>query len=95
MPGKSRHGRKKSSFQGKKKKGRRSSPPVFAQRQALTEAREPVVSPKVIAPAAKPSTPVSVPSIVQYPHVLTELRRIGILAGIMLVILVVLALVLA
>ena len=95
MPGKSRHGRKKSSFQGKKKKGRRSSLPVFAQRKAVTETREPVVSPKVIVPAARTPTPVSVPPSVQYPYILTELRRIGILAGIMLVILVVLALVLS
>ncbi len=94
MPGKSRHDRRKHSFQGKKKKGRRSPAGVVAQQQAVTETPKPVASPRVVAPSASAPTPTPVLTAVRYPHILTELRRIGILAGIMLVILVVLALVL-
>jgi len=113
MPGKSRHDRRKHSFQGKKKKGRRSPPGVVAQqqavtethkpvappgvvaqRQAVTETHKPVAPPRVAAPSASAPTPPPVLTAVRYPYILTELRRIGILAGIMLVILV-LALVLS
>ena len=95
MPSKSRHGGRKHSFQGKKKKGRRSSSGVVAQRQADIQIDKPVVPPRVAAPSA--STPTLMPTLtaVRHPYILTELRRIGILAGIMLVILVVLALVLS
>ena len=95
MPSKSRHGRRKHSFQGKKKKGRRSPPGVVAQRQVVTETHKPVAPPKVAAPSA--SAPAQMPTLtaVRYPYILTELRRIGILAGIVLAILVVLALVLS
>jgi len=89
MPGKSRHGRKKHSFQSKKGKSRRSSPPVVTQQQPVSQTYKPV-APLVSAPA-----PVSMQTATQYPHILNELRRIGILAGIMLAILVVLALVLS
>ena len=95
MPGKSRHGRRKRVFQGKKKKGRRSPPGVVVQRQADTQIDKPVAPPKVVAPSASAPTPTPVLTAVGYPYILTELRRIGILAGIMLVILVVLALVLS
>jgi len=95
MPSKSRHGRKKYSFQGKKKKGRRSLPGVVAQRQAVTETHKPVAPPKVAAPSASAPTPMPVLTAVRHPYILTELRRIGILAGVMLAILVVLVLVLS
>ena len=95
MPGKSRHGRRKRSFQGKKKKGRRGPPGVVAQRQADIQIDKPVAPPKVVAPSARAPTPMPVLTAVRYPYILTELRRIGILAGIMLVILVVLVLVLS
>ncbi len=95
MPSKSRHGGRKRFLQGKKKKGRRSPPGVVAQRQAATQTDKPVVPPRVAAPSASTPTPMPMLTAVRYPYILTELRRIGILAGIMLVILVVLALVLS
>ena len=95
MPGKSQHGRKRRSFQGKRKKGRRSPLGVVAQRQVVTETHKPVAPPKVVAPSASAPTPMPVLTAVRYPYILTELRRIGILAGIMLVVLVVLVLVLS
>ena len=95
MPSKSRHGRKKHSFQGKKKKDRRSSPGVVVQRQAAPQPYEPVAPPRVVAPST--SKPTQMPTMIaaRYPYILAELRGIGILAGIMLAILVVLALVLS
>jgi len=95
MPGKSRHGRRKHSFQGKKKKGRRSPPGVVAQRQADVQIDKPVAPPIVAAPSASVPTPMPVLTSVRHPYILTELRRIGILAGVMLAILVVLVLVLS
>jgi len=92
MPGKSRHGRKKHFPQGKKKKGRQSSPGVVAPQQAEVQVDKPAAPAQVAASSA--STPVPAPTAVPYPYVLAELRRIGILAGILLAILVVLALVL-
>jgi hypothetical protein len=85
MPGKSRHARHKSS-RSKKRKDRQASPAVAVQRPAVAQTSEPVAPARVQTPAV--STPT------RYPYIVTELRTIGILAGIMLVILVVLALVL-
>ena len=93
MPGKSRRGRGKRL--SKKKKGRLASPTVAAQQPAATQTYEPVVPSKVAAPAASVPTSRPTPAAVRYPFIATELRRIGILAGIMLVVLVVLALVLS
>ena len=95
MPGKSQRSRRKHSFQGKKKKGRQSPPGVVAQWQAGIQSDKPVASPKVAVPAVSTPTPMPVLTPVRYPYILTELRRTGILAGIMLAILVVLALVLS
>jgi len=95
VPGKSRHGGRKHSFQGKKKKGRRSSSGVVAQQQADIQIDKPVVPPRVAAPSVSAPTLMPTLTAVRHPYILTELRRIGILAGITLVILVVLALVLS
>ena len=95
MPSKSRHGRRKHSFRGKKKKGRRSPPAVVAQRQADIQINKPVAPPKAVTPSVSAPTPTPVLTAVRYPYILTELRRIGILAGILLAILVVLVLVLS
>jgi len=84
MPGKSRHSRR-----SKKGKGRQVSSTVAAQQQAVTQ------TPKPAAPSASAPTPLATLTAVRYPYIVTELRRIGILAGIMLVILVVLALILS
>jgi len=94
MPGKSRHGKRKHSSQGKKKKGRRGPPGIVAQQQAATQIDKPVAPPGVVAPSASAPTPMPVLTAVRHPYILAELRRIGILAGILLAILVVLALVL-
>ena len=87
MPKKPRYG---SALQKKKKKMRQPAvsapvaPPVKAQEN------KPVVS---TPPPSTPVTKTKAPAV-KYPYVTAELRRIGILAGAIVVILIVLALVL-
>ncbi len=95
MPGKSRHRRGKYSIQSKKGKGRLSRPAVAVQRQTIAQAHESVPLSNVSASSAGVPTPKAKPAAVWYPYIATELRTIGILAGIMLIILAVLALVLS
>ena len=87
MPSKSRHSRGKQSFQGKKRKGKRIPAVTVAQEQAVSPTEPPATSARRAAPplSAPP------PPAASHPHVAAELRRIGILAGIMLAALVVLA----
>ena len=93
MPGKSRHGRGKHLSRSKKGKIRRGPPAMAAQRQVGTQTYKPVAQPDASAPSAGVPTPAL--TTARYPYIITELRRIGILAGIMLAILVGLALVLS
>ena len=92
MPRKSRRSR---SLQSKKRKGRRGSSTIGAQQPAVAQTYEPVSPPKVAAPSASMPAPRATVTVARYPYIATELRRIGILAGIMLVILVVLVLILS
>ncbi len=95
MSDKSRHSRGKHSAQSKKKKSKSIHPTTLAQQPAVTQTHESVSPAKVpVTPVSVP-TPVAKPATVSYPHVAAELRTIGILATIMLIILVVLASVLS
>ena len=89
MPGKSRRRRGKPSARSKKGHGAITG---VAQQQVAAETYEPAVP----APTL-PSRPGSLgaPAGVLHPYIGNELRRIGILAGIILVILIVLAIVLS
>ena len=86
--------RRKHSSQGKKKKGQRGSSAIVAQQQAMAQTYKPAPQPKASAPSVSAPTPIAAQTAARYPYIVSELRRIGILAGIMLVVLVVLALVL-
>ena len=95
--GKTHHG--KAKHQSKKSKGKQRSAAGFST-QTITHAVQPAVAASVSAPLKKSHTTNKVrattaASRVRYPYVTAELKRIGILAGIMLAILVVLALVLS
>jgi hypothetical protein len=90
MPGKSR---RRHVSRSKKGKGRLGSSAISVQPQAVAQTYEPVVSSGVAAPSARASTPTPTLTPIRYPYIVTELRTIGIVAGIMLVILVVLALI--
>ena len=94
MPGKSRHGKGKSWSQSKRRKGKLSRPTIPSQQPAVAQTGEPVSAPVVPAPRASAPTPMAKPITVKYLQIASELRTIGILAGIMLIILIVLALVL-
>ena len=94
MTGKSRHGKGKHPSRSKRRKGKQHFSAAVIHQQATAEAHEPVAPPRATAPVASAPPQIPKPTPVQYPYILAELRRIGILAGIMLVILVVLALVL-
>lgn len=95
MPGKSGHAKGKHSSRSKRSRNiwreRQHSPAITTQQQTTTPANEPAPALTVPAPSTVVSMPVTKPSS-QYPHIGIELRRIGILTGIILVILIVLAL---
>ncbi len=88
MPGKSRHSKGKHPALSKKRKRRQGS-------LAIATHQPPVSQPEVSRSSVIEPTPMATMTSVRSPYVVTELRRIGILAGVMLAILVVLALVLS
>ncbi len=93
MSGKARRKRGKRSAQGKRKIDSSSHPTMLPQQPAVAQINEPASSAKMPHPSASVPTPTAKPPAVQYPYISTELRTIGILAVIMLIILIVLALV--
>ncbi len=94
MSGKSHGGRAKSSTRSKRKKMKHGVSLAGAQQQTTIQKQEPVF--QVVSPSAKVLKPRStLSSVVQHPYITTELRRIAILAGVMLAILVVLYLVIS
>lgn len=91
MPGKSRHGKGKHPHRSKKSKAIKRQASTYLQQQATAEAPE-HAAPVRTEPAPKAASPaVTTP---RYPYVAGELKRIGILAGIIIVILIVLSIVL-
>ena len=95
MPGKSRHGKGKHSFHSKKKRSRQRFSAITAQQRVVAQTTKPAAPSKLSAPSIGVPTPMATPATVRYPYVVAEMRRIGILAGIMLVILIGLTLVLS
>ena len=98
MPGKSRHG--KAKYHTKKSKAKQRSTALPSQQQAVVMSPKPAVATRVSAPLEKVRTKektrtATVSGAVRYPYITAELKRIGMLAGIILVILIVLALVLS
>ncbi len=95
MPGKSRRSKIKRSLQQKKGKVGISRPTIPAQPPETAQTQEPAPRPRVPAPSARVPTSTAKPAALRNVYVTTELRNIGILAGIMLVVLIVLSLVLS
>ena len=98
MPGKSKHRKKKYPVQGKQGSSRPGQPTAFTSPLAVTQSNQPAVSPGL--PASPPGvatltakTTAGQHSPINTPHITTELRTIGILTGVMLIILIVLGLV--
>ncbi len=92
MPRKSR---RVKAFQSKRRQERRSHQTADTRQPAATPPPKPAVPSDAPAPPAGAPKTKSTPSTGRYPFVAAELKRIGILAGIMLVILIVLVLVLS
>lgn len=90
MP-KSRRGRHLP--RGRRRKGRKGFSAPVAQPSAVSQAHEPAPQAEVAVPKAKMPIPKATVTAAQHPDVAAELQRIGILAGIILVIMVVLALI--
>ena len=88
MSGKSRDKRR-----SKKRKFKRGFPVTTAQRPATAQGYEP--APPMPAPSAKVPTPKPEQTTIRYPYITAELRRIAIVAGIMLAALVVVYLVIS
>ncbi len=95
MPSKPRHGKGNHATQTKKGPGRQRRPAVVGPPPAAAQTGGPVSQPGEAAPAVSVPAPTLKPASVQHPHIVTELRTIAILAGVVLAILAVLALVLA
>lgn len=94
MPGKSRHGKGKHPHHSKKSKAIKRQAGNLLQQQATA------VTPKPAAPVEAPPAPkaAAAPAAVttpRYPYVTGELKRTGILAGIVIVVLIVLSIVLS
>lgn len=95
MPGKSRRRKVKYSAPKKRKKEKTSHPTVLYKQPVVTETQEQVSSPIVSPSVASAPAPMPKPVPVEHPYISKELRTIGILAGIMLIILIILAVVMS
>jgi len=94
MSGRPQHGKGKHTSQSKKGKALQRAAVMTSQQRVVSQIPEPAAPPRVTTPAVK--VPAAVSRAAQrYSYVKAELRRIGILAGIIITILVVLALVLS
>ncbi len=91
MSGKTRRKRGKHSAQSKRKIDRSNHPTALPQQPAVAKINEPVSPIKIPLPSASVPAPMAKPQAVRSPYISAELRTIGILAVIMLVILIVLA----
>ncbi len=94
MPGKTRRKRAKLSGQSKKKRARQNQLAAAARQPVATQAQKPVPPSDIsVSPVTEPAPTVKV-SVIRHPFIVSELRTIGILAAVMLVVLIVLGLVL-
>jgi hypothetical protein len=90
MAGKSRRARGRHSQLSKKRKKKRTTTFTARQQPAVAPTYKPAAPAEVAAPQVKEPTP----AVARFPHITAELRSIGIIAGILLATLVVLAFVL-
>ena len=91
MPSKSRRKRGKQSFHGKKRKGKLTPVLKTAEPATVSQTGAPAAPPAVTAPPASKPVPAPTPTAARYPYVSSELKRIGIIAAIMIAVLVILS----
>ena len=94
MPGKSRHGKRKHSTLSKRRKEKQRSLASTARQPVTAQTSMPVPAASKVDSKVSIPPPSTAPATDQYAYVTAELKRVGILTGIILVILIVLALVL-
>ncbi len=95
MSGKSRRKKGRHLPQSKKRKSRQPFLATAVRQSVVAQTGESVSRSEAPVPSVSVPTTMAKLAAVRYPHVTTELRMIGILAGIILVILAILALVLS
>ena len=93
MPGKSQRGRGSHLSRSKRKKGGKGFSAPVVQPSAGAQESEPAPRADIYTPPAKTPTPRAKVTTAQHTNITAELRRIGIVGGIMLVILVAAALI--
>jgi hypothetical protein len=91
MPSKSRRKRGKHSFQDKKRKGKLTPAPIATGAPVASETHAPDAPPPASVPQVSAPAPKTAPATSGYPYVASELKRIGIIAAIMLAVLVTLS----
>ena len=91
MPSKSRRKRGKHSFQVKKRKGKLTPAPIATEAPVAGQTRVPAAPPPARAPSVSAPAPKTAPATAGYPYVASELKRIGIIAAIMLAVLITLS----
>ena len=94
MPGKSKQSKGKHPHNSRKSKAIQRQSTVTTQRQAVTEASPVADTAAAGANITKAAGAPARAKAPQYPYIAGELRRIGILAAIILVVLIILAIVL-
>jgi len=94
MPSRSQRRRGKYSVQGQKRKGKPVRPTLPEGQPAAAQVGA-VASSEVPLPSASSPVPAVEPAAVRHPYITAELRTIGILAVVVLIILAVLVLVLS
>ena len=95
MPGKARHSKSRHTSRSKRRRSGQGSVATPVQQLADSDTYRSVSKPQVSPPSPGAITRAATAAPVSSPYIIAEMRRIGILAGITLVILVVLALVLS
>ena len=93
MPGKLRHGKGKHPYHSKKSRAKRHGAMPLPQ-QGVADTPQPAAAIRTPPSSGVSASPAKSRTL-QYPYITAELRRIGILAGIIIVILIVLAQVLS
>lgn len=91
MASKSRRKRGKQSLHGKKRKGKLTPVLKTAEPATASQPGAPAAPSAVTAPPASKPVPAPTPAAARYPYVSSELKRIGIIAAIMIAVLVILS----
>ena len=91
MAGKSRRRQGKYAYEDKLRKSKQIPTSAISEEQVATQVPKAAAATPALVPATSVPHPKPTPAIAKHPEVTGELRRIGIIAGIMLAVLVILS----